>query len=107
MFEKLTPQMAAEMRAKTIERYRCSGSVALGVSTGYLWTNRFATSRSSPPFEQKQPTDERGRAMYAAGRSILRAELDRLTQEDLERGLTPVRRDPNPHPGSIAHPKDG
>jgi hypothetical protein len=33
---------------------------------------------------QKQPVDERGRAMYAIARSIIRAQLDQLTQEDLE-----------------------
>lgn len=33
---------------------------------------------------QKQPIDERGRALYAIGRSILRAQLDQLSQEDLE-----------------------
>lgn len=33
---------------------------------------------------QKEPVDERGRAMYAVGRSIIRAQLDQLTQEDLE-----------------------
>src|SRR5712691_12340067 len=33
---------------------------------------------------QKQPVDERGRAMYAVARSIVRAQLDQLTQEDLE-----------------------
>jgi len=33
---------------------------------------------------QKQPVDERGRAMYAVARSIIRAQLDQLTQEDLE-----------------------
>jgi hypothetical protein len=34
--------------------------------------------------EQRQPVDERGRAMYAVARSIVRAQLDQLTQEDLE-----------------------
>lgn len=33
---------------------------------------------------QKQPVDERGRALYAIARSILRAQLDQLTQNDLE-----------------------
>ncbi|PWV79160.1 hypothetical protein DFR69_102222 [Nocardia neocaledoniensis] len=33
---------------------------------------------------QKQPVDERGRAMYAVARSIIRAQLDQLTKEDLE-----------------------
>lgn len=33
---------------------------------------------------QKQPVDERGRALYAIARSILRAQLDQLTQADLE-----------------------
>jgi hypothetical protein len=33
---------------------------------------------------QKQPVDERGRAMCAIARSIIRAQLDQLTQEDLE-----------------------
>jgi len=33
---------------------------------------------------QKQPVDERGRAMYAVARSVVRAQLDQLTQEDLE-----------------------
>ncbi|MFD4171535.1 hypothetical protein ACFWSB_28065, partial [Streptomyces albidoflavus] len=33
---------------------------------------------------QKQPIDERGRAMYAVARSIIRAQLDQLTPEDLE-----------------------
>jgi hypothetical protein len=33
---------------------------------------------------QKEPIDERGRALYAIGRSILRAQLDQLTREDLE-----------------------
>ncbi|VEG58151.1 Uncharacterised protein [Mycolicibacterium aurum] len=33
---------------------------------------------------QRQPIDERGRALYAIARSILRAQLDQLTQEDLE-----------------------
>jgi hypothetical protein len=33
---------------------------------------------------QKQPIDERGRAMYAVARSIIRAQLDQLTKEDLE-----------------------
>jgi hypothetical protein len=34
--------------------------------------------------EQRQPVDERGRAMYAVARSIIRAQLDQLTIEDLE-----------------------
>jgi hypothetical protein len=33
---------------------------------------------------QKQPVDERGRAMYAVARSVLRAQLDQMTPEDLE-----------------------
>jgi hypothetical protein len=33
---------------------------------------------------QTEPIDERGRAMYAVARSILRAHLDQLTTEDLE-----------------------
>jgi hypothetical protein len=33
---------------------------------------------------QQQPVDERGRALYAIARSILRAQLDQLSQEDLE-----------------------
>lgn len=33
---------------------------------------------------QKNPIDERGRALYAIARSILRAQLDQLTKEDLE-----------------------
>lgn len=33
---------------------------------------------------QRQPVDERGRALYAIARSILRAQLDQLTQTDLE-----------------------
>jgi hypothetical protein len=33
---------------------------------------------------QKQPIDERGRALYAIARSIVRAQLDQLTAEDLE-----------------------
>lgn len=33
---------------------------------------------------QKQPVDERGRALYAIARSILRAQLDQLTPTDLE-----------------------
>ncbi|MGD1254777.1 hypothetical protein ACKUT9_11050 [Mycobacterium seoulense] len=33
---------------------------------------------------QREPIDERGRAMYAIARSIVRAQLDQLTQEDLE-----------------------
>lgn len=34
--------------------------------------------------KQKEPIDERGRALYAVARSVLRAHLDQLTQEDLE-----------------------
>ena len=34
--------------------------------------------------KQTEPIDERGRAMYAIARSVLRAHLDQLTQEDLE-----------------------
>jgi hypothetical protein len=33
---------------------------------------------------QQQPVDERGRALYAIARSIIRAQLDQLTAEDLE-----------------------
>jgi hypothetical protein len=33
---------------------------------------------------QKEPVDERGRALYAIARSILRAQLDQLSQADLE-----------------------
>jgi hypothetical protein len=33
---------------------------------------------------QAEPIDERGRAMYAVARSVIRAHLDQLTQEDLE-----------------------
>lgn len=33
---------------------------------------------------QKEPIDERGRALYAVARSVLRAHLDQLTAEDLE-----------------------
>ena len=33
---------------------------------------------------QKEPVTERGRALYAVARSIVRAQLDQLTQEDLE-----------------------
>lgn len=33
---------------------------------------------------QKEPVDERGRALYAVARSILRAQLDQLTPEDLQ-----------------------
>lgn len=33
---------------------------------------------------QAEPVDERGRAMYAIARSVLRAHLDQLTTEDLE-----------------------
>jgi len=33
---------------------------------------------------QREPIDERGRALYAIARSILRAQLDQLTKEDLE-----------------------
>lgn len=33
---------------------------------------------------QKAPIDERGRALYAIARSILRAQLDQLTKEDLQ-----------------------
>src|SRR3712207_1303688 len=33
---------------------------------------------------QKHPVDERGRALYAIARSIIRAQLDQLTAEDLE-----------------------
>ncbi len=34
--------------------------------------------------KQKQPVDERGRALYAVARSIIRAQLDQMTREDLE-----------------------
>lgn len=34
--------------------------------------------------KQTEPIDERGRAMYAVARSVLRAHLDQLTHEDLE-----------------------
>lgn len=32
---------------------------------------------------QKQPVDEYGRALYAVARSIIRAQLDQLSQDDL------------------------
>lgn len=34
--------------------------------------------------KQNQPIDERGRALYAVARSVIRAHLDQLTQSDLE-----------------------
>jgi hypothetical protein len=49
--------------------------------------NRVAAdnSQGSVTFlSQKEPIDERGRALYAIARSILRAQLDQLTKEDLE-----------------------
>lgn len=53
-----------------------------------IYPRRVATARNSQGnvtfLSQKQPIDERGRAMYAIARSILRAQLDQLTQEDLE-----------------------
>lgn len=45
---------------------------------------RESTERNVTFLAQKHPIDERGRALYAVARSILRAQLDQLTQEDLE-----------------------
>ena len=42
--------------------------------------------------EQREPVDEYGRALYAVGRSILRAHLDQLSKDDLT-DLNSDRRD--------------
>ncbi|MCA7023502.1 MULTISPECIES: hypothetical protein [Stenotrophomonas] len=42
--------------------------------------------------EQNAPVDERGRAMYAIARSIIRAHIDSLTEEDLRDLNTPLKK---------------
>lgn len=42
--------------------------------------------------EQNAPVDERGRAMYAIARSIIRAHIDSLSEEDLRDLNTPLKK---------------
>lgn len=68
MFEKLTPQMAAEMRAKPNELYRCSGSVALGVSTGFL--DQPIRNVAEQPAVRAEATNRSARQSNVCGWSI-------------------------------------
>lgn len=65
---------------------RCQRSLKGGDSTNDQRNPVAAdNSQGSVTFlSQKEPIDERGRALYAIARSILRAQLDQLTKEDLE-----------------------